>query len=130
VEGQRNILFHEGLPLLGEDHRMDIAGWLRGLGLEQYAPAFRDNDIDSEVLPKLTADDLISIGVTSVGNRLWIPKIASGPAQMPRWASSLRDDRPLEAARRIACRSVQIACGSRSRDSISPQAVIPAARNV
>jgi hypothetical protein len=40
-----------------------------GLGLEQYAPAFRDNDVDGEVLPELTADDLISIGVTSVGHR-------------------------------------------------------------
>src|SRR5208337_2550946 len=43
--------------------------WLRGLGLEQYAPAFRDNDVDGEVLPELTADDLIAIGVTSVGHR-------------------------------------------------------------
>jgi len=25
---------------------MDVAEWLRGLGLEQYAPGFRDNDID------------------------------------------------------------------------------------
>src|SRR5213595_2097521 len=58
------------LPLLrAEDHRMDVAAWLRGLGLEQYAPAFRDNDVDGEVLPELTADDLISIGVTSVGHR-------------------------------------------------------------
>ena len=48
---------------------MDVAAWLRGLGLEQYAPAFRDNEIDGEVLPELTADDLISIGVTSVGHR-------------------------------------------------------------
>jgi class 3 adenylate cyclase len=48
---------------------VDIAAWLRGLGLEQYAPAFRDNDVDSEVLPQLTVDDLISIGVTSVGHR-------------------------------------------------------------
>jgi hypothetical protein len=48
---------------------MDVAGWLRGLGLEQYAPAFRDNDVDDEVLPELTADDLISIGVVSVGHR-------------------------------------------------------------
>ena len=46
-----------------------ITDWLRGLGLEQYAPAFRDNDVDSEVLPQLTVDDLISIGVTSVGHR-------------------------------------------------------------
>jgi class 3 adenylate cyclase len=48
---------------------MDVVGWLRGLGLEQYAPAFRDNDVDGEVLPALTSDDLISIGVTSVGHR-------------------------------------------------------------
>jgi hypothetical protein len=26
--------------------RMDIAAWLRGLALEQYLPAFRDNDIE------------------------------------------------------------------------------------
>jgi hypothetical protein len=50
-EGQRNILFHEGLPLLGaEDHRMDLVAWLRGLGLEQYAPAFRDKDVDVSAL--------------------------------------------------------------------------------
>src|SRR6516162_10989270 len=48
---------------------MEVAAWLRGLGLERYAPAFRDNDVDGEVLPELTADDLISIGVTSVGHR-------------------------------------------------------------
>jgi class 3 adenylate cyclase len=48
---------------------MDVAGWLRGLGLEQYAPAFRDNDVDGEVLPELTADDLIGLGVTSIGHR-------------------------------------------------------------
>ena len=48
---------------------MDVAAWLRDLGLERYVPAFRDNDIDAEVLAKLTAEDLISIGVTSVGHR-------------------------------------------------------------
>src|SRR4029077_14255358 len=69
-EGQRSIVVDEGLPLLGaEDHRMDVVAWLRGLGLDQYAPAFRDNDVDGEVLPELTSDDLISIGVTSVGHR-------------------------------------------------------------
>ena len=39
------------------------------LGLDRYVPAFGDNDIDAEVLRKLTAEDLISIGVTSVGHR-------------------------------------------------------------
>jgi hypothetical protein len=34
---------------------MDIAAWLQGLGLERYVPAFCDNEIDWEVLPKLTS---------------------------------------------------------------------------
>ena len=42
---------------------MDVAEWLRGLGLERYAVAFRDNEIDWEALPKLTAEDLQDLGV-------------------------------------------------------------------
>jgi class 3 adenylate cyclase len=48
---------------------VDVVEWLRGLGLEQYAPTFRDNDIDGEVLPELTADDLTGLGVNSIGHR-------------------------------------------------------------
>ncbi len=48
---------------------MDIATWLRGLGLGQYEPMFRDNGVDSEVLPHLTADDLRDMGVTAIGHR-------------------------------------------------------------
>ena len=48
---------------------IDVASWLQQLGLEQYEPAFRDNDVDGDVLPDLTAEDLIAIGVTSVGHR-------------------------------------------------------------
>jgi len=48
---------------------MDIAAWLRGLSLEQYEPAFRDNEIDWEVLPKLTSEDLREIGVVAIGHR-------------------------------------------------------------
>jgi hypothetical protein len=35
---------------------MDVAAWLRGLGLEQHERAFLDNDIDAEVLPEPTAE--------------------------------------------------------------------------
>ena len=31
--------------------------------------AFRDNDLDGEVLPEVNADDLIAIGITSIGHR-------------------------------------------------------------
>jgi hypothetical protein len=48
---------------------MDVGDWLRSLGLEQYAAAFRDNAIDWGVLPSLTADDLRDLGVTLVGHR-------------------------------------------------------------
>jgi class 3 adenylate cyclase/tetratricopeptide (TPR) repeat protein len=48
---------------------MDLAEWLCGLGLEQYVPAFRANDIDEEVLRRLTGEDLRELGVTSIGHR-------------------------------------------------------------
>src|SRR6516165_1070340 len=48
---------------------MDIGGWLRGLGLERYERAFRENEIDLRVLPELTADDLKELGVAAIGHR-------------------------------------------------------------
>ncbi|MBV8506764.1 MAG: adenylate/guanylate cyclase domain-containing protein, partial [Alphaproteobacteria bacterium] len=48
---------------------MDVAEWLRGLGLEQYEPAFRDNDIDGKVVRRLTAEDLRELGIASIGHR-------------------------------------------------------------
>ena len=48
---------------------MDIADWLRGLGLERYQQAFRENEIDLRVLPELTADDLKELGVAAIGHR-------------------------------------------------------------
>src|SRR5215831_13176429 len=48
---------------------IDIADWLRKLGLERYEAAFRDNEIDWEALPKLTAEDLKDLGVVLGGHR-------------------------------------------------------------
>jgi class 3 adenylate cyclase len=48
---------------------MDVGDWLRSLGLSQYEERFRDNKIDMDVLPELTADDLRDIGVVAVGDR-------------------------------------------------------------
>jgi class 3 adenylate cyclase len=48
---------------------LDIAAWLGELGLERYAQAFRDNEIDAEVLPTLTAEDLKDLGVEVIGHR-------------------------------------------------------------
>src|SRR5262249_31043306 len=48
---------------------MDLVAWLRGLGLEQYAQLFRDNDIDGEILCGMTAEDLRELGISSFGHR-------------------------------------------------------------
>jgi hypothetical protein len=56
---------------------MDVRDFLRKLDLAQYEPAFRDNLIDSRVLPKPTADDLKDVGVTIVGHRLMLEAIAA-----------------------------------------------------
>ena len=48
---------------------MDLGGWLRSLGLEEYEAAFRDNKINERVLPNLTQEDLKEIGVGPVGHR-------------------------------------------------------------
>jgi hypothetical protein len=48
---------------------MDVAAWLRGLGLGKYEKAFLANDIDAKVLVDLTGEDLVELGVTSIGHR-------------------------------------------------------------
>ena len=48
---------------------MDVGGWLRRLGLEQYEASFRENKIDDTVLPRLTAEDLKDLGIGFVGHR-------------------------------------------------------------
>jgi hypothetical protein len=48
---------------------LDIASWLRSLGLEQYEDAFRKNRIGQDILTSLTAEDLRDLGVTVVGDR-------------------------------------------------------------
>ena len=66
---------------------MDVVAWLRRLGLEEYAHAFRDNHVDGEVLLQLTPDDLISIGVTSVGHRRRIMAAITDLRQCPHASS-------------------------------------------
>ena len=48
---------------------LDVAAWLAGLGMQDYAAAFAANDVDAETLRHLTADDLRELGVTSIGHR-------------------------------------------------------------
>ena len=42
---------------------MNVSAWLQGLGLGQYETAFRQNEIDAEILADLTDQDLEKLGV-------------------------------------------------------------------
>ena len=85
---------------------MDIRGWLRGLGLERYEQAFRENEIDLRVLPELTADDLRELGVAAIGHRrLLLKAIAdlaagAGPAAGEDVPAASPASAPAEAERR------------------------------
>ena len=56
---------------------MDVADWLRSLGLGQYEATFRENGIDVEVLPDLTDADLEKLGVL-LGHRKRLLKAIAG----------------------------------------------------
>src|SRR6516225_7983901 len=59
---------------------MDIEAWLQGLGLERYVPAFRENEIDFEVLPELSEADLATLGLP-LGPRRKLLKAIAGLRQ-------------------------------------------------
>lgn len=46
-----------------------VRKWLLGLGLARYAPVFEIHEVDDEVLPYLTFDDLKDMGINAVGTR-------------------------------------------------------------
>ena len=56
---------------------MDLGGWLRSLGLDQYEATFRANEIDADVLPELTEIDLEKLGVP-LGHRKRLLKAIAG----------------------------------------------------
>jgi class 3 adenylate cyclase len=87
---------------------MDLSAWLKDLGLARYADAFAANDVDAEILPQLTAEDLIAIGVASVGHRrqlldaidrLRLPVQEPGPASAAETgANAVPEPAPVAAA--------------------------------
>src|SRR5215470_15451797 len=68
---------------------MDVAAWLRNLGLERYESLFRDHRIDWDVLPQLTSEDLKEIGVLPIGHRRrLLHAIATFGSKLPASAAS------------------------------------------
>ena len=71
----------------------DLQHWLEEIGLAQYADLFVKNDIDWEVLPELTEQDLEKLGV-SLGHRKKLIKaiqVSCAASQSSR--SPLKSDR-------------------------------------
>ena len=77
---------------------MDITAWLRELGLERYERAFREGEIDADILPELTDADLKELGIP-LGPRKKLAKaisiLGTGPRQR-----TVQNRNPSEAERR------------------------------
>jgi class 3 adenylate cyclase/predicted ATPase len=73
-----------------------IAEWLAKIGLEQYARAFADNDVDVTVLRHLTDADLEKIGVSLGHRRKLLAAIAEPTAAAPSTAQPVLAESKLQ----------------------------------
>jgi class 3 adenylate cyclase/tetratricopeptide (TPR) repeat protein len=80
-----------------------LDAWLKALGLGQYAQRFAENDIDLEVLPELSEEDLQQLGISLGHRKKLVRAIAdlrdTGRTAQPR-APRRREARAAEAERR------------------------------
>src|SRR5229473_8255303 len=80
---------------------MDVGAWLRGLGLGQYEGAFRESEIEADVLPELTEVDLEKLGIPLGPRKRILKAIANlGGADKAAGAASLARPSPEDAAER------------------------------
>jgi class 3 adenylate cyclase len=78
----------------------DVGEWLQRLGLGQYAGVFAEHDIDDEVLPDLTDQDLERLGV-SLGHRKKLLRVIAALSETaPDAGSTPEFAAPREAERR------------------------------
>jgi len=76
---------------------MDLAAWLRDLGLERYEPTFRENEVDLEILRELGDADLQELGLPFGPRKRLLKAIAALVA-----GTSTASAAPGEAARTTA----------------------------
>ena len=75
---------------------MDIGAWLRGLGLGQYESAFRDSEIETDVLSELTETDLEKLGLP-LGPRKRILKAIANLVDVDKAPEAANPARPMPA---------------------------------
>ncbi|HET7805280.1 MAG TPA: adenylate/guanylate cyclase domain-containing protein [Pseudolabrys sp.] len=87
---------------------MDVADWLRNLGLAQYESAFIENAVDADALPELSEGDLEKLGIP-LGHRKRLIKAiralaaggsSSAPMTSERGESASREYSPIAPAER------------------------------
>lgn len=70
VSGSNGIHVNEAnSPEKHNEGSLGVREWLLGLGLGRYAPVFEIHEVDDEVLPMLTLEDLKDMGISAVGSR-------------------------------------------------------------
>jgi len=64
---------NEGIEMENDDNSErkweGVRTWLIELGLSRYAPVFEIHEVDDQVLPLLTLEDLKDMGINAVGSR-------------------------------------------------------------
>ena len=86
---------------------MDVADWLRTLGLERYEAAFRENGVSAELLCHLTTEDLKELGVAGVGHRRQLMvAIATLNEHRPTDIRKPGESPPRDRSAKMRCRTV------------------------
>ena len=75
---------------------MEIGAWLGMLEMERYEQAFRENDIDLDLLRDLDGEDLKELGVVSLGHRKRLLTAISALAEISTTDSRVPDTAPAQ----------------------------------
>ncbi|GMJ04892.1 hypothetical protein like AT3G48800 [Hibiscus trionum] len=66
---ERQDFYHRNRTRRYREEDDGIRTWLESLGLGRYAPVFEIHEVDEEILPLLTLEDLKDMGINAVGSR-------------------------------------------------------------
>ena len=94
---------HDGRIKLGSS-MPDIELWLKNIGLEKYAEVFARHDIDLDVAPSLSEQDLEKLGL-SLGHRR---KFLAAVAKLRAGGAQTQADAPRPAAAGVERRQVTV----------------------
>jgi SAM domain (Sterile alpha motif) len=82
---------------------IDVATWLRGLGLERHEAAFREHLIDLDVVRELTESDLEKLGLALGDRKRLLTAIGSLPTAEAAAATSVAAPPRARQSRATAC---------------------------